>query len=606
MCGIAGYIGKQVIEENILERTLSLMGKRGPDARSYTKNSVKDCHIYLLHSRLSIIDLDKRANQPLTIGDNTIVYNGEIYNYLELREELVKKGIRLSTSSDTEVLMHYYALYGENCVDYFEGMWSFAIYDSRKQNLFLSRDRFAEKPFYYLETSDGFYFGSEIKAVRSLCNKRLTVNDNQVLRYLTNGYKSLYKNDETFFNEISEVPYASNLIIGPELEKKITRYWFPRYMPVPMSSEDAIEGIKHHLTESLKIRLRSDVPIAFCLSGGIDSSSLASIAAKIFNLNIHTFSIIDNDERYNEYENIQHTIKDINCKNTIIHVSHENTLERLTDLIEYHDVPLATITFFVHSFITEAVARNGYKVIFSGHAADELFTGYYDHFNLYLYEMRNHPRYREFLSDWHKNIGTIVRNPYLKNPELYFSDPNNRKHIYLNNEEFRSILKIPFYEEFYETKYASSSMLRSRMLNELFHEGVRLILHEDDLNAMMFSIENRCPYLDSRLFRFAYSIPTEHMIQKGLGKYLLREAMKGILNDFVRLDKQKKGFNASINSIIDLKSSKNMDYLMEPSRIFDYVDREKLLKLLQGMTDSNSYSKFVFNFLNAKIFLEQN
>lgn len=199
MCGIAGYIGKNVIEKDNIEETLLLMRNRGPDFQNFFSVQEDGLRVYLLHSRLKIIDLDDRANQPFISGGSILIFNGEIYNYVELRKELEAKGARFRTTSDTEVLLEMYLVYGERCVEKFEGMWSFAIYDKRHKNLILSRDRFGEKPLYYLEDRDGIYFGSEIKLISRLAARRLEVNQRHLLRYLVNGYKSLYKTNETFF-----------------------------------------------------------------------------------------------------------------------------------------------------------------------------------------------------------------------------------------------------------------------------------------------------------------------------------------------------------------------------------------------------------------------
>ncbi|MBL4654265.1 MAG: asparagine synthase (glutamine-hydrolyzing) [Bacteroidia bacterium] len=606
MCGIAGYIGKQNIAEDHIRRTLHLMKNRGPDNQEYVSFIEEGMNVYLLHSRLSIIDLNKRSNQPYSIGDYTVIYNGEIYNYLELRKELEEKdNIRFTTESDMEVLLQCFIKYGEKCVDHFEGMWSFAIYDKKNYKLMLSRDRFAEKPLYYFATKHGIYFGSEIKFLRSLSNTQFKINQNHLLKYLVNGYKALYKTDDTYFDEIHELKYAENCIISKNLDKKIYRYWQPQIKPQKMSVAEAIEGTRYYLIESMKIRLRSDVPLAFCLSGGVDSASLASIAAKEFNYNVASFSIIDSDERYNEYDNMKATIDDISCKSTMVELSTDNSLSKLKDLINYHGCPVATITYFIHSFLSELIHKNGYKVAFSGTSADELFTGYYDHFNLHLYGVRNHPDYKDYLNDWQNHIGKFIRNPSLKNPKLYFDDPTIRDHIYLNNDIFKSYLKVNFNDDFIEEKFCDS-LLRNRMLNELFHEATPVILHEDDLNSMKYSIENRSPYLDTKLFEFANSIPEEILIQKGYGKYILRESMKGILNDKVRLDRQKKGFNASINSIIDFSKEENREYLLSESPVFDLVKREKIIEVMDKPDMPNSFKKFLFSFINTKIFLEEN
>ena len=605
MCGIAGYIGKASIDKSRILKTLDLMQNRGPDNRDYVSIGEGDVNVCLLHSRLSIIDLEARSNQPFTIGDCTIVFNGEIYNYVELRKQLEQEGVSFQTESDTEVLLQSYIRYGETCVNRFEGMWSFAIYDRRNAVLYLSRDRFAEKPLYYFPTPDGIFFASEVKFIQSLAGEKLTVNYQQLLRYLVNGYKSLYKTEDTFFQGVKELPYASNMVINRDLNTRTTQYWFPTWTPREMSLPEAIEEFKQRLLQGVKIRLRADVPLAFCLSGGIDSASIVSIAAKVFNYDVATFSIVDRDERYNEYDNIRATIDDLGCRNKIIEIPQENLFARLKALIQYHDAPVYTISYYIHSFLSEAISNNGYRVACSGTGLDELITGYYDHFNLYLYETRHSPHYHRYLEEWRQHPGRFVRNPYLQNPELYFGQPDFRGHIYLNNDVFAGLLKVDFSEDFTETVYADS-LLRSRMMNELFHEGTRVILHEDDLNSMFYSIENRSPYLDSKLYEIAYSIPNEYLIQDGYGKYILREAVKGILNEKVRTDRRKVGFNASFNSLIDLDEKENRDWLLEDGKIFEFIDRDKIEPLLSINPMPNSYSKFMFYFLNAKIFLELN
>ena len=609
MCGIAGFYSKKQVSDSSIQKTLNLMKNRGPDnqnSRVFSCNSGKRT-VGLLHSRLSIIDLDPRANQPFSIGNQTIVFNGEIYNYLELRKELEKKGIQLLTSSDTEVLLHYFRIHGEKCVNFFEGMWAFAIYSSENESIFLSRDRFAEKPLYYYENESGVYFGSEIKFLKCLTGKSFNINYRHLMRHMAHGYKALYKTEETYFEDVRELKYAENLFITSKGRSEHQRYWTPTCeIDDQMSMTDAIERTRDALLNSVNIRLRADVPLAFCLSGGVDSAAIASIAAKEFGAKVTTFSIIDSDERYNEEDNIMATVRDIDCDYHLISASQNDPLSRLTKLIEYHDAPIATISYFIHSMISEAVSKNGLKVSFSGTSADELFTGYYDHFLLHLNEMRATSDYQSCLQHWRENILPSVRNPDFQNPDLYYSKPHFRDHVFDASDEINKFFLEPFKENFKEEKF-SENLLRNRMLNELFHEGSRVILHEDDLNSMFYSVENRSPYLDSELVKLAFSIPNRFLIKHGFGKYILREAVKGFLNDRVRLDRRKKGFNASINSIIDLEEPETLDYILDPtSELYEILDREKVRRLLSKKNQANPFSKFIFNILNARIFLEKN
>ena len=384
MCGIAGYIGKKTIDKSAIDTTLHLMKNRGPDFQDWRSFGINDTNIYLLHSRLSIIDLDERSNQPFSFNGATLVFNGEIYNYLEVRNKLKKQGHTFTTNSDTEVLLKAYLEYGEDCVQHFNGMWAFAIWDENNNKLFLSRDRFAEKPLYYFQDNDGFYFASEIKAIQSLRQKQLQVNYDHLKRYLVYGYKFLHKTSQTFFHDLREIKFSSNATLDCNNTFIQTKYWKPERSIKEMTLDQAVEGSRHHLLESVRLRLRADVPLAFCLSGGVDSASLTSIAKKEFNYDVSTFSIIDSDERYNEHDNMQATIDDIKCKSSMMHLNYENTLERLEDLVAYHDSPVSTITYLTHSMLSEQISDLGYKVSISGTGADELFTGYYDHFLLHF------------------------------------------------------------------------------------------------------------------------------------------------------------------------------------------------------------------------------
>lgn len=607
MCGIAGYFGSNPPNDDTISKTLSIMRKRGPDNQSSKSISSGHCEVRLLHSRLSIIDLDTRSNQPFTIGTSSIVYNGEIYNYIELRKRLDDLNIKLITNSDTEILLNYYLLYGENCVEHFEGMWAFAIFDLKKHMLFLSRDRFAEKPLYYLKTTMGFYFASETSFLKSLSEKQLRVNKVHLIRNLVHGYKSLYKYGENYYKDVNELGYAQNLKVNADGISKPYRYWNPQYnIDLSMSLEDAIEGTKVHLNESVRMRLRSDTPLAFCLSGGVDSASLVSIAAKIFNAKIETFSIIDKDERYNEYDNIMSTIKDIECNYNLLEINKKGALPRLKELIQYHDSPLPTISSYIYSLIAEAVNKKGFRVSLSGNSADELFTGYYDHYLLHLNEMKQHKDYHQHLKNWTEHVGGFIRNPFLKDPNLYQKKPSFRKHIFDRSNELKQFLREDFQEDYQEVIF-TENLLRNRMLNELFHEATPVILNENDLSSMYYSTENRSPFLDSKLMKFAYTIPPEYLIKNGYSKFVLRQSTKGILNDKVRLDRRKKGFNASINSILDFQDPAIRESLLNSeSEIFSIIDKTKMEYLLSSPTQPNHFSKFIFNFLNAKIFMELN
>ena len=221
MCGIAGFIGSEKISNSVINKSLFLMKNRGPDNQSYCNLKINNSsNIYLLHSRLSIIDLKNRSNQPFKKKHITLIFNGEIYNYREIRKNLEELGYKFYTESDTEVLASAYLHYGEKCVDYFEGMWVFAIWDDKIKKLFLSRDRFGEKPLFFYINQKGIYFGSEIKFVKSLCLDSFKINTAKININLLHGYKSIFQDSSTYFKNIFFLESGHNFIIDSNLNKK--------------------------------------------------------------------------------------------------------------------------------------------------------------------------------------------------------------------------------------------------------------------------------------------------------------------------------------------------------------------------------------------------
>lgn len=607
MCGIAGYFGTTPRTVEQINGCLQSMQHRGPDAQSqYTHQTSDGKTIQLFHARLNIIDLDVRSNQPFRVGNKVMVYNGELYNYIELKKELTTAGVGFQTESDTEVLLKALHHFGEEVLDRAEGMWSFAVFDEDTGKLLLCRDRFAEKPLYIFEDESGFYFASEPKSIRALLGKQLKPNINHIYRYMVNGYKALNKYDDTFFEGLRRLPPAHTLQINTKGSQSLTRYWKPGFLTDnSMTYDQAVEGVRERLIESVKLRLRADVPLAFCMSGGVDSNALISIAKNVFDYDVHGFTIVNTDERYEENEMVQLAVSSQNLKHTPIPVKTENFLPNLRALVRQHDSPVTTISYYAHWLLMQGVSEAGYRISISGTAADEIFTGYYDHHLLYLSEIHQEAEiFNQSKSNWLQHVKPIVRNPFLQNPEQFVDDPNFRGHIFLNADEFSAFLYNEWHEEF-EEKDFGLPLLRNRMWNEMFHESVPVILHEDDLNAMSFSIENRSPYLDRQLFEFANTIPTRHLIQDAKAKSVLRDAMKGIAPDAVMQNRRKVGFNAPIFSFLNVHDENVKKEILADSPVYDHVRREKIETILAQPDLPNSGSKFLFYFLCSKLFLEE-
>lgn len=606
MCGIAGFIGTRFIPDDAVTRCLGLMGRRGPDAQGHRRfTTLAGRQVLLLHTRLSIIDLDPRSNQPFQVGKRWITFNGELYNYVEIGERLRRDGVTLRTKSDTEVLLAAIDQYGWDVLDAAEGMWAFAAYDEADGSLVLSRDRFGEKPLYYVRSPEGVYFGSEPKFLFALMGRRLPVDEAHLSRYLVNGYKAIYKSRADFFQGMEQVAPAASLRIDAAGTLSEATYWTPAFRPRDdMSYEEAVRGVRERLDRSVRLRLRGDVPLAFLLSGGVDSNALVGIAKRALDYDVHGFTIMNEDERYDERELVLQSVHDLGIRHTPVPISSERFLERMRDLVRYHDAPVFTITYFVQWLLMEHVHRHGYKITISGTGADELLTGYYDHHLMHLAEIKGTPAYEPTLAAWRQHVQPAVRNPYLSNPDLFVDDPAFRDHIFLNNEGFAEYLREPFAEAFTEHRYADS-LLRNRMMNEMFHEAVRVILHEDDLNAMYYSIENRSPFLDRELFEFCYTIPTRHLIRDGFNKVVLRDSVRGAAPDCILDQRKKVGFNAPVESFLDLTDPTVQESLLADSPVFDILRRDKIAALLQRSGLPNSESKFLFYFVNAKIFLEE-
>jgi asparagine synthase (glutamine-hydrolysing) len=321
---------------------------------------------------------------------------------------------------------------------------------------------------------------------------------------------------------------------------------------------------------------------------------------------VHGFTIMNTDARYEERDMVELVVRDVGVRHTEIPVDTADFLPNLRELVRYHDAPVHTITYYAQWKVMEAVKAAGYKVVVSGTGADELFSGYYDHHNAYLAAMADADpaRHASALAEWRAHVAPIVRNPFLQDPDYFIGRPLARDHIYLDAECFSAMLVRPWSEPFGELFY-TAPLLRNRMANELFHESVPVILHDDDLNAMYFSIENRSPYLDTDLFDWSQQIPTRHLVRNGRAKAVLRDAVRGLVPDAVIDNPRKVGFNAPLLDYLDTRSNAVRQELMSDSPIFDIVRRDGIEPMLQRTELPNSQSKFLFNFVAARIFLEE-
>jgi asparagine synthase (glutamine-hydrolysing) len=295
-------------------------------------------------------------------------------------------------------------------------MWAFAIWDQKKKKLFLSRDNFGEKPLYYTFENNAFYFGSEIKFIKSLSEIKFRLNKNKIYKYLSFGYKSINNDNNTFYKNVHLLENATNITVDLNLKFIKKKYWRPKLkINNSIDAETAASHTRFLVKKSLDFRMRSDVPIAFCLSGGIDSGFLYS-AASIKQDNIKSFSIIDSDKRYNESENINLLLNKNKAQNIKINIKNKNKnfFNMVNYITKYQDAPISTISYYVHSLLCKEINKNNYRIAISGTGADELFTGYYDHFLLQLATINKTHMYKKKLNDWKSFIKPIIRNKFLK------------------------------------------------------------------------------------------------------------------------------------------------------------------------------------------------
>ena len=450
-----------------------------------------------------------------------------------------------------------------------------------------------------------FFFGSEIKFIKCLNNENLRINYNKIKDFLEFGYKILNKNNSTNYKDVLSVPSGCYLRVKNNKISKI-RYWKINTDIRELSQLDYVKELKEKLFKSIEIRLRSDFPIAFFLSGGIDSNALAFIAKKYFGYNLKTYSIISSDPRYDESKMINYANKHLGSDHTSLSLDPKKTnfINNLKEQIKYHDSPVATINSLLSFMLYKKVKKDKFKVSISGIGSDEIFTGYYDHHLLFLNEIKKNKKfYQQSKKNWKKIVKPIVKNPYLRNSNLYIKNPSFRNHVY-QYEKFKNIIfnrKVK--HRFTEEKY-STSLMKNRMANEMFNEVVPVVLKEDDLNSMYNSIENRSPFLDSELFQSAFNMPASYYIKDGLAKWPLRKMISDYVPTKIRLNPRKTGFNASIKDILML-DSKGIKYLMKENEIFKIINKKEFEKfIINNKKFTGVENNFLFNFLSIKLFLE--
>lgn len=513
MCGVAGFISKREFNKQAyVNNTVKSINHRGPDDYGYYNSE----DVLILNTRLSIIDLEN-GNQPF-INENEsiiVVQNGEIYNYIEVREKLKKEGSVFNTDSDTEVILKAYEKYKTKCFEHFNGMFAIAIYDKEKGELILGRDRLGVKPLYIYQNNDEIFFSSEIKSFLHVKSFKKALNNQSIHNYLKYNYIPI---PNTIFENVRHVLPGSFLEINVKtLKVKTTKYWdISNTKEIDnVSEEDVFDKIDEILEDAIKIRLRSDVGIGAFLSGGLDSSLVCAVTKAKFNIGLDSYSIGFKEKKYDESDWAKKVANFCNIKNKT-HILESDIIELWNKVTWHNDQPHGDISF-IPTFILSEFASKDYKLVFSGDGGDEAFAGYTKYFESFS---GNEKEYFDKIS-------------LIKNDEIFDS-------LYLDDFSENVNYKEPF-KIFTDTINKVSNKDFTNKI--LYFDTVQLLpgnnLVKPDKMAMANSLETRSPLLDYRFFELTQSLKGNFKLREGETKYILKKyALKYLPKDIVYRDKQ--------------------------------------------------------------------
>ena len=530
LCGIAGFFGPP--DSDLLGRMTSAIYHRGPDDHGYF-----ECpEMSIGMRRLSIIDI-AGGHQPMTNEDATVqvVYNGEVYNYREVREELQALGHVFRTESDTEVIVHGYEQWGPDCFAHLNGMWAVAIADLPRKRLVLARDHFGIKPLYYVRSGGRILFGSEIKALWQDGALRRGVDEQSVYEYLVRGLHDHRR--ETFFEGILHVPSATHIVIeGGEVVSQ-ERYWQPELGRDRPLTPEAFQDL---FRLSVERRLIADVPVGAALSGGLDSSTIVSLMTDLLRSQVpdaqslrgrvKTFSAVFDNDPIDEREYIETEVAATGADTLYTHPLSKEFVKEMADLVWFLDEPVVSTGPYAQWCVMRT-ARTQVKVVLDGQGGDELLAGYVPYQMVYLRQL-----WRE------RRLGALLREGLAARdvlwPVVRRSLGNRRKGLPIGSllrQEFASRCSRPL-----DTR--PDDNLKERLLQDVTTYSLPALLRYEDRNSMAHSIESRVPYLDQQLVEAILHLPESQIIRDGWSRILLRESMRGLLPDKIRLRRWKVGF----------------------------------------------------------------
>ena len=581
MCGFSGIVNlnNQPVDAELLKSMTDSIRHRGPDDEGYllfhsgnkkymqcygndTVEELKsklhpldnsfNANIGFGFRRLSIIDLSLAGHQPMSNSDNTvwIVFNGEIYNYLELKNELKKLGHKFYSNSDTEVILKAYEQWQENCLSRFNGMWAFVIWDSNQNKFFCSRDRFGIKPFNYYFDGSTFIFSSEVKTI-------LLTDINKELNYevISKSFSLdsyLINSNSTYFKHISILPHSHYLTIN-DGEFRLERYYdlpFDKFEKSSFKLNEAAIYYKELFEDAIKLRMRSDVEVGSTLSGGLDSSAIVTLASSYTDRRFRTFSAyFTNMPVYDERKWINIVVDKTNSIPSYISPKPEEVIHDLQKIIWHHDYPLPTSSPVAQYYVMKLSRQNDVSVLLDGQGSDEITGGYSHTFYRYYADLLIKMNLIKFLREYPQylfiNKKGNVFSKLLKTILVLFFNENT---LY-RNEARRSLNFLNIGEKakgsFKEIgSIKNVSKLSNLLYNLVMVNSIQTLLHFEDRNSMAHSIESRVPFLDYRLVEFSFSLPSDFKVNSHFGKYIHREALKNIVPYEIMMRRDKVGFIA--------------------------------------------------------------
>ena len=603
MCGIAGiynFRSASEADQEIALRMITQLHHRGPDESGI----YLDDDVCLGHARLSILGL-AMGTQPISNHNETlwIVYNGEVFNYLELQQDLVEKGYKFTTGTDTEVVLAMYQEYGANCLQYFNGQFAIAIWDTQKKELFLARDRVGIRPLFYTNCAGKFIFASEIKAIFADSEVERSIDPEAFTQIFTFWTTITPK---TAFKDIYELPPGHYMKVGAEGKLEPKPYWtLPCYSQDEYwqgSFDDAKDELRELITDSVRLRLRADVPVGAYLSGGLDSSIITSLIANKFNNNLRSFSLGFQASAFDESKYQNEMVQHLNTNHSEILVSNQDVRDNLAKVVWQCEKPLLRTGPVPLFSLSKLVKDSNYKVVLTGEGADEIFGGY-NIFKeaklrqfwgrqpeskwrpllverLYPYIFKNASRGKMFLQQFFAVKAEDFADPFFSHQVRW---RNTGKNVNFFSPDLKSKLTnydpyLDLFKRLPESFASRSNFAKTQFLEMDIFLSNYLLSSQGDRVGMGNSIELRVPFLDHRVIDFAAKLPPHWKI-KGLNeKYILKEAFKGIVPDGIR-NRPKQPYRAPIReSFLADESGSYVSELLSEQAISktDYFDAKKV------------------------------